>query len=267
MAMPENYVLLRHGHSEGNYAADLAKEGDYSAFTPEFMARHSSLWRLTKKGVDQAEEAGRWMRRYLDFEFDHLYTSSYIRAKETAALLGYGDVEWREEFYLRERDWGEMDMMSPAERKKKFAESLVAKKDHPLLWKPPNGLSLAEHCLYVDRMFDTMHRECSGGNSLMVCHGETMWCNRVRLERIPTERFNELDRSKNPFDRIHNCQIIHYTRKNPRTRAIAPYLNWVRFICPWNLGLSSHRWLEITRERHTSAKLMEQVKRVTPIHQ
>ena len=44
-----------------------------------------------------------------------------------------------------------------------------------------------------------------------------MWGFRVILERIPPDKYVKLDQSKNPFDRIHNCQILQYSRIDPKT--------------------------------------------------
>lgn len=52
MVMPIDLVLVRHGESEGNYAHDLARNGDNSAFkNKDFCSKHSSLWRLTDIGM------------------------------------------------------------------------------------------------------------------------------------------------------------------------------------------------------------------------
>lgn len=98
-------------------------EGDHSLYTGAFLKRHSSLWRLSDRGREQARIAGEWLRK----EIDHLrildqlqpdqspiyryYVSEYIRAMETAALLDIKDAKWFVEVQLRERDWGTFDIM------------------------------------------------------------------------------------------------------------------------------------------------------------
>lgn len=37
--MPNNLVLIRHGHSEGNLVSDKSKQGDDSFYTPDFRER------------------------------------------------------------------------------------------------------------------------------------------------------------------------------------------------------------------------------------
>ena len=48
--------------------------------------------------------------------FDRFYVSEYIRCMETAARLNIPYARWFAEVFLRERDWGQMDLMSWAER-------------------------------------------------------------------------------------------------------------------------------------------------------
>jgi broad specificity phosphatase PhoE len=54
----------------------------------EFLRRHSSKWRLTDLGRQQAEAAGKWLREnFPGKSFDRFYVSEYIRCMETAARL------------------------------------------------------------------------------------------------------------------------------------------------------------------------------------
>ena len=50
-------VLVRHGESEGNVAFNRSKAGDHSLYSGEFLRRHSSQWRLTDVGREQAKSA------------------------------------------------------------------------------------------------------------------------------------------------------------------------------------------------------------------
>lgn len=262
MAMPIDLVLVRHGQSEGNVAKKLSEQGDHSAFqNPKFAARPSSLWRLTDVGRSQAVAAGQWIRDNISGPFDRRYVSEFVRAQETAALLGIEGPPWYRELYLRERNWGDMDVISEDDRRLLFAASLGRKDVDPLLWRPPNGESLADLCLRTDRMLDTLHRENNGSKVIIVNHGESMWSFRIRLERISMERYLELDRSAYPQDHIHNCQILHYSRRNPETGVIEPYLNWFRSVCPTNLALSSNVWVKIERSTYTNRQLLDEVEK------
>lgn len=266
MAMPLNLVLVRHGESEGNIAVARSKKNDHSAYDGPFADRHSSQWRLSPRGVTQAEQAGEWINTNLGLKFDRFYTSSYIRAIETAAHLGIENANWFEEFYLRERNWGDFDSISVKDRTERFKEALKFQKTDPLYWTPPNGTSIADVCLRVDRLVDTLHRECDGKNVIIVCHGEVMWAFRLRLERMSPETFFELDTSPSPFHRIHNCQIIHYTRIDPtQQRSPSKYLGWMKSVCPWDPEKSNPHWTTIHRPSYSNLALLARVEKVKPI--
>ena len=102
--LPIDLVFVRHGQSEGNVANRASRNRDNSFFTPEFLERHSRTFRLTDKGIAQAEAAGEWLRANVPTLFDRFYVSDYIRAKETAVHLHLPHAFWRQEFHLRERD-------------------------------------------------------------------------------------------------------------------------------------------------------------------
>ncbi|MDD5165431.1 MAG: phosphoglycerate mutase family protein [Candidatus Pacebacteria bacterium] len=265
--MPNNLILVRHGESEGNIAVARSKRGDHSAYESEFKKRHSSLWRLSKEGQRQAMQTGEWIKQNLGLTFDRFYASEYLRAMETAALLDIPEAKWFTEFYLRERSWGSLDRASVLERTERFQESLEEREIDPFYWTPPNGESLAELCIRIDRVINTLHRECNGKNVIIVCHGEVMWAFRVRLERMPQETFRLLDGSKNPAHRIHNCQVIHYTRINPKASGVSPsrHLDWVRSVCPWDNALTDAPWQHIHRPSYTNQNLLDRVEKTKPL--
>src|SRR5271154_4881825 len=111
MTMPIDLVLVRHGESEGNAARRLSFAGDDSAFTQEFCSRHGSRLRLTDRGREQARIAGDWLKENIGKHFDRYLVSGYLRAMETAALLELPDAIWYQEFYLREREMGLLEIM------------------------------------------------------------------------------------------------------------------------------------------------------------
>lgn len=267
MSMPNNLILIRHGESEGNVARSRSRDGDDSVYTEEFQNRHSSLWRLSEKGKEQAKIAGEWLEKNKgEVDFFRCYTSEYLRAMETAGLLAIKDAVWYSDFYLRERNWGDMDRATEKEREGKFADSMKEKDVEPLYWTPPNGESLADVGLRIDRVFQTLHRECEGRDVVIVCHGEVMRMIQARLERMTQERFREIDNSKDEKDRIHNCQIMWYTRTNPENEIdIRPYLSWVKSVCPWDESKSTNVWNPIPRPRYSNEDLLERVNKVDPL--
>jgi len=264
MTMPIDLILVRHGQSEGNLAIMRSKRGDDSAYTDEFKARHSSTWRLTELGREQARIAGEWIRTNIGATFDQYYVSEYIRAMETAALLGLPEADWFREYYLRERDYGDIDVKTEEEKRRQFSEAIARRKSDGLFWIPPNGEPMVQASLRVDRVLNTLHRECYDKRVVVVSHGEIMWLFRIRLERFTQQRFLEIHNSGRPEDRIHNCQVIHYTRRDPRTKRLADHVGWVRSICPTDLKLSNSEWHEIHRRTFSNEDLLAEVEQVTP---
>lgn len=259
MTMPLHFVLVRHGESEGNVVHRRSRAGDHSGFTDQFRSIHSSQYRLTKRGRQQAEQAGQWIRQYIGAAFHRYYVSEYIRAVETAGLLGLPDANWFKTPFLRERDAGEFDNLTEAEKERDFARYMLARQNDAYYWKPPNGESMVDVCLRLHRFLDTVHRGPSDAAIIVVCHGDVMRAFRILLERLSQNHYNALRDTDNPLDRIHNCQVLHYTRQNPtNAKDINPYLMWMRSVCPSDLRLSRNDWHPIARTRFTNEDLLRE---------
>jgi broad specificity phosphatase PhoE len=120
-------------------------------YSGEFLKRHSSQWRLTDEGREQAKIAGAYIRGEMaslsesmgkPFEFYRHYVSEYIRAQETAARMELPGSRWFSEVFLRERDWGQMDLMSWGERVEKMGSELNRRDLDRFLFAPPGRISL-----------------------------------------------------------------------------------------------------------------------------
>ena len=254
--MPIDLVLVRHGESEGNAAKRLSERGEEGRYDEVLGGRHTRSYRLTDNGQKQAMIAGNYIE--LEFEsFDRYVVSEYARAMETAALLDIESASWYRNFYLTERDWGDLDNCSEEERETRFGEALKLRDIEPFFWRAPNGESFADLCLRIDRILHTLHRECSDKRVVLVCHGEVMWAFRVLLERMSQERFKELHDSQNPADRIYNCDILHYSRRNPHNGQLEKHANWMRHIRPTDPTASVVvDWTEIKRPRYSNEELL-----------
>ena len=258
MSLPIDLILIRHGQSEGNAAKRLSEKGDNTGYKL-LSERHTRSLRLSKRGQEQAINAGKWLIKEFSKDgvvFDRFITSEYTRAMETASLLGLPNATWFRNFYLTERDWGELDLLPDDERLEKFGSALRMRLIEPFFWRPPNGETLAELCLRLDRVLNTLHRECSNMKVIIVCHGEVMRAFRILIERIPQQRFKEIALNREG-DGVHNCEIMHYTRRDPDTGIIADHANWMRRIRPndvpaWNTG-----WQKIERPKYSNEDLLE----------
>lgn len=244
MTMPDNFVLVRHGQSEGNLATEAAKDGDDHYYTDAFLTTPGHQWRLTEEGQQQARTIGQWIG--LEFPaFHRYYASPFVRTRETAGHLGLGRARWTLNRALRERDWGDIGSLTRTEflTRPELRENAKMFKMDPLYWTPPGGESIAHVAENrVRNVLSTLHRECSEQNVIAVTHGEMMWAFRLMLERWNDEEYVAHDADK--AMKIHNCQAIHYTRINPTTGARHKRLAWVRTATP-ALNDETGEWTDV----------------------
>jgi len=244
--MPVDLVFIRHGRSEGNEAREQSKHGDNSAYTERFRARLNRDWRLTDLGIAQAQAAGQWIRKQISPTFSRYYTSEYLRARETAAHLRLPEARWVQDILLRERSWGRADFVMPeSERYERFSAELAARREDPCYWRPPEGESLADVCLRIERVLRTLERDCPGGSCVLATHEDVMWAARFLVERLTQEQWRELLLSDDPCDKIHNGQVLHYTRRDPATGECSGGFEWVRSSCPWAPARARSGWCRI----------------------
>lgn len=265
MSMPVDLVLVRHGQAEHNLASKFSKQGDNSLFTDEFKTRPMSQHRLTDKGREQAKAAGEWLQKNGLARFDRRYVSDYVRAKETAALLGVDGPDWYVDYLLREREWGDFEGLSWEKRQQLLQDKDALLETDPFYWIPPNGESFAQMTVRLRHLFDTLHRECTDMRVVIVCHGEVMMALRQMLERLPIAKWAQLYQSEDPKDRIHNCQVLHYTRRDPDTGELHNHLDWVRSVCPWDETKSPNEWEKLLRRRFSDEQLLKFVNKTKPL--
>ncbi len=230
---------------------DPRSAGDDSVFTEEFCSRHNSRLRLTDRGREQARVAGAWLKQHIGPTFDRYLVSGYLRAMETASLLDLPEAVWYQEFYLRERDLGLFEMMSEDDKKSKHPEAYRQYELDPFYWTPPNGESIAQLCLRIDRVFHTLHRECSKSEFGSVPRAGYVGIHGA-IERLTPTQFLEVRSPSDISDLIRNCQIMHYTRCDPKTEDLSNRVDWVRSICPWDTTRSRATWRTIRRPTFTN---------------
>jgi len=260
--LPIDILLVRHGESEGNVANKASRKGDNRFFTPEFRDRHSRTFRLTDRGIAQARAAGEWLRANVPMPLDRFYVSDYMRAKETAALLGLPNALWRVEYQLRERDRALDDNLPVDERNALFAREQKQYELDPFLAYPAGGgESIAQMCLRMKSDFlEHIARECFDKRVIAVCHGHVMRPLQLELEHLGHDDFIRLDESENPADKIHNCQIFWYTRRDPDTQKLMPALVARRSVCAMG-AVGDTGWQRIVRKKFTNEELLDEVAR------
>jgi NAD+ kinase len=256
---PLELVFVRHGESEGNIANDAAKAGDTSHFTEEFRARHSSTWDLTPKGEKQAQVAGAWIKKNNNHGvFDAYYASTYRRAKRTAGLLNLPKAAWRLRDYIREHDWGILDVMTDEERHTKYPEIMKNREINPYYFSGPGGESLADVLIRARvGIMATLYRELPNKRGIVVIHGNLIWPIRIIMEGLLPEDYLNLKAQRDPRDKINNCQIFQYTRIDPQTGEITEKFNWMRSVCPWKLDPELDAWRPIIHKKYTNDELIK----------
>lgn len=266
MAMPNHFVMVRHGYSEANVVQAQFKV-DPEAVTPAgFVDRHDSQMRLAPLGREQAEAAGEWLQEEFPDGFDRYYTSTLIRTMETAGRLAIGG-DWIPDDRWRERDWGEYGSLNESEQISRYELSHRLKGQQKWFWCPPGGESLATGVrLRFEDILETMHREAAGQSVVAVTHGETIEVARFVLERMTPEDW--LRDNRDHSRKVENCQIFHYTRESPETGEVAGQLRWFRSICPWDSSKSWNggEWMTIPpRRKYSDAELLELVETFPPL--
>jgi broad specificity phosphatase PhoE len=224
--------------------------------------RHTSLYRLTDLGREQARGAGQYVRENITDRFDGYYVSEYIRALETAAHMGFTQARWQLEFYLREKDQGVLGGKSHQQRADEFAEQLDRLKKDTFYVAPPGGESVANSCLRVDRVLSEWRVDRSGQAIIAVCHGNIMSAFRVRLESLTQSEFQAIEKSDDVREKMHNGQILHYTRRDPRTGQIRSSLKWMKSVVPWDTSRSYNEWKPINRSELTNEELLDEVNKI-----
>jgi broad specificity phosphatase PhoE len=272
MEMPNHLVLVRHGESEGNYVRDAfknGKEGDVAYLLYQFKQRPGHEWRLTPKGVEQARIAGSWIQEHIIShyglpKFDRYIYSTHRRTYETAGNLMLPDAEWRHNRMLRERSWGELENLTgDKEHEELYPRNYQWMEQSPLEWCPPGGESIVQVAdTRVRGVLDTLHRdhdEKDVNSVIAVTHGEWIWAARLVLEYMFNEDWDVT--KNNPAEKIHNCQVVHYTRLDPRTGEQAPFLKWMRSVNPYRQETEGN-WRELSRRTLSNEEMIRRAEQL-----
>lgn len=233
MSMPQDLILIRHGQSEANVRQKAGKRGDESLFTDDLVTVPDNSWRLTALGAAQAHSAGMHLQKEFPQGFDRYILSPFMRTRETAANLALPEAEWEENRIIRERSWGEIDGLSIREFEEKYPYNALLKKKDPIYWAPPAGESLAAVTENrASNFLRGLSRDSSGARVLAVSHGEFITATRMLIERWSEEKFHQVEADET--QKIRNCLMVHYTRRDPGTGKLADKFRWVRLSYPSN---------------------------------
>lgn len=203
-------ILVRHGQSEGNVAAEAADRDE--AHRIDVPARDPDVV-LSETGRTQAQALGHWLSELPDGERPGLvWTSPYRRARETAEIaLEVCDVEldFRVDERLRDRDMGITDMLTGYGIREKYPEEAERREWlGKFYYRPPGGESWADVALRVRSVLGELMTMESESSVLITAHDvvNMLFC-------YVAEGWDEatvLDRSKT--DGLRNCSVCRVVR-------------------------------------------------------
>jgi len=148
---------------------------------------------------------------------------------------------------------------SDAQRMKEFSSEMNRRSRDAFYYAPPGGESVANCALRVESWLNNLRKSCSGTRVVCVCHGNIMKAVQIRIEKRPQKEWTRLRETK-------NCEVIHYSRRNPENGKVSTNLNWVRSVCPWVLSEKTvPTWKRIERIAYSNQELLDYVSEIPRI--
>jgi broad specificity phosphatase PhoE len=228
-------VFVRHGESEGNLATT-----DPSTMTPKLRKQHTYHYLLTPKGVEQAKDAGMWIKTHCP-KFDKYYCSDYARTKETAAILDIPGAMWRLDTNLRESS----------------IKAHVSDKNHDETLYCSQFNDFLSGMVHVD-MFLQQRIFCSKAKSvLVVCHANVIRFIRFRLEHM--SQAEHFDTSL----KVDNGEVLWYSRRNNKPTKLNRLYDSFKFKTSYTPlhGVRPLEWVKIPHGLLKNHELLEVVKK------
>lgn len=155
-------ILVRHGQSEGNVAAESAQRERLERIA--VPARDPDIT-LSDLGRQQADAVGRWLHALPEDERPQTaWTSPYRRARQTAEIaldVAGSTLDFRVDERLRDRDMGITDMLTAAGIEASHPEEAQRRAWlGKFYYRPPGGESWADVALRVRGVLtDLAHTE------------------------------------------------------------------------------------------------------------
>lgn len=264
MNWPLALTLVRHGESEANVCfQELSRRAD-PALEEAFRNTGSADYRLTPRGVEQAQAAGAWLKRNGFGMFGAAFVSQHMRTLETAGHLELDGIEWQLNDCLHERDSGHATGLPPDETARRYPEHRRHGALSTYHGQPPAGESLAAVAVRLHAGFIPVLRALPGtDHALSVSHGRTIRVLRAILEGQPIWTFDARERENHPDQQVWNAQIDQYTRVDPMDAAhVLPQFGWKRSVCPWDETKTDMAWKRIERRTYTNRDLIEVAERI-----
>ncbi|WP_210481447.1 histidine phosphatase family protein [Naasia sp. SYSU D00948] len=203
-------VLIRHGQSEGNVAADKA---DRSRADRVMVPARDADVVLSDTGREQSEALGRHVATWPDDRRPQaLWVSPYRRAQQTAEIASGAaglDLMPRFDERLRDRELGILDALTWRGVRRLHPEEAERRRWlGKLYYRPPGGESWADVALRIRSVLADIDRDEDGRRVMVVCHDAVITLFRYVCERIDEGTLLEGAR-RNP---VANCSITRLVR-------------------------------------------------------
>jgi len=212
---PNNLVLVRHGLSIYNEERELINRGVLTTYSSKIKGLRNADIPLSAKGKNQAQKTGIFLAKKYG-NFDTVFVSPFKRALDTAGLIvtNMPKAKLTIEERIREKEFGIADGLTPEEIKTIFPYEYSRKlKEKKYYYRSAGGESYPDVNLRIWSFLNTLIREHSKTNILVVSHSAVMLCFRKLLEKLTEKQVLDINQN----DDVQNCAIISY-RFNPNLK-------------------------------------------------
>lgn len=223
---PKLLVIIRHGQSVYNEERELVDRNILKTYSGNVKDTRNPDLPLSNLGKQQAENAARFLQKEYK-NFDYIFYSPFVRAKETAEIIlrKFAGAEFRVEERIREKEFGVVSGLTPEEFKSNYPSEYERKtREGKYYYRPIGGESFPDLNLRTWSFATTIVREYSGKKILIVCHSTVILSFRRLFEKLTEQELLEIDRS----DDIRNCAIVSYrlnTKLKPKPKLQLEYYN------------------------------------------
>lgn len=199
-------IVVRHGESMGNLAADEARDRD--AEVVDIDLRDADV-PLSELGRDQAAALGEWLTTQ---PVGAVVCSPYLRARQTASVaLGAAhlDPPQRLDERLRDRELGVLDRLTANGIRSRFPQEAERRRFlGKFFYRPPGGESWADVALRVRSLLADLDRTVRSGPLLLVAHDAVIFATHYVLQALTEQQILEVA----AHDSVANCSVTTYHR-------------------------------------------------------
>jgi broad specificity phosphatase PhoE len=187
-------IAVRHGESTGNVAREAAEAERAERIS---IDQRDPDVPLSPRGEEQAAAVGRWLAGLPDGEPALVWSSPYVRARQTAelALAAAGlDRPIRIDERLRDRELGVLDLLTGRGVAARYPEEAERRRWlGKLYYRPPGGESWSDVALRLRSFLADLERV--EGTILVFCHDAVIMLLRYVLEGLEESQLMDLART------------------------------------------------------------------------